>query len=196
MGSHSALKCAPEVWRRNLLFMRACGVADPAAALAASPLLLHLDHSAPPFLERRLLLQRGFGLTAAQLYEGQAYALLYLEPAELAQRLHFVRHCGQQHRLAAKAPTRTSLPPEQRLLGLRSLQRLKPPALAAALGATEAEWAAWAAQNPPQGCAPYLGVRQEAADEAARLAAALPPELREWQPQPFKRTQRRQAADW
>ena len=193
-ASHSALKCAPEVWRRNLHILSACGVRDPRATLAASPLLLHVDHAAPAFLQRRLLLQRGFGLTAAQLYGEQAYALLYLEPAELAQRLQFVQHRGQQHRLAAKAPRRTRLPPAQRPLGLRSLQRLEAPAFAAALGATGAEWEAWATGSPPEACPLYREVQLEAQQEAARLAAALPPDLRDWQPQPFKGTRRRQGS--
>ena len=57
------------MWRRNLCYMAACGVADPKAVLRQCPLLLHYDQAAADFVQRRLLLQRVAPLTAAQLYE-------------------------------------------------------------------------------------------------------------------------------
>ena len=161
LKNHSVLECAPGVWRRNLCYMATCGVADPKAVLRHAPLLLHVDHVAADFLQRRLLLQQVAQLTAVQLYEQHPSWLMHRTVPELAQRLQFV---------------------EQR--GRSSMQRLlvnvlhKPlPQLLTALGASQAEWEAWAAANPPATCPLYRWAQQAAAEEAARLAAALPPEL-------------------
>ena len=54
--SDETLGCAPAVWRRNLCYMAACGVADPKAVLRRCPHLLEFDQAAPDFLQRRLLL--------------------------------------------------------------------------------------------------------------------------------------------
>ena len=51
-----------------------------------------------------------------------------------------------------------------------------------ALGASQGEWEAWAAANPPDACPLHCWAQQAAGEEAARLAAALPPELIQQQP--------------
>ena len=176
----AVLGCDPDVWRRNLCYMAACGVADPQAVLLQRPQLVHLDHAAASFVQRRLLLQHAFGLAAGQLYE-QPHFLIRLEPGELAQRLQFVEHRGQAHRLVAKAAgggqgAAASLGKQQPVLSLnavtRGLDRFLP-----AVGASQAEWEAWAAANPPDACPLHVWAQQAAEEEAAWLAAALPPEL-------------------
>ncbi len=176
------LGCEPAVWRRNVCNMAACGVADPKAVLLKRPLLLPLDHAAPSFLQRRLLLQQAFRLTAAQLYEQRSHILPMLEPSQLAQRLQFVEQRGQAHRLVAKAqggrkPAAASAATRQPALSLvavtGTLQQFLP-----AVGASQAEWEAWAAANRPAAFPLYGWAQQAAAEEAARLAAVLPPELR------------------
>ena len=161
----SALNCDPAVWRRNLCYMAACGVGDPKAVLRQGPYLLHVDHATADFLQRRLLLQRVAQLTVAQLYEQHPGWLLRRKVPDLAQRLHFVEQRGCDVR---QLLYRVLHGPLAQLL--------------AAVGASEAEWAAWAAANPPAACPLYSWAQQAAADEAARLAAALPPELAGWQP--------------
>jgi len=89
MGKPDILGCPPAVWRRNLCYMAACGVADPRALLLRTPILLYQDHAAADFLQRRLMLQRAFRLSAAQLYERHYHRLTYLGPPELARRLQF-----------------------------------------------------------------------------------------------------------
>ncbi|PRW05904.1 Cell division control 6 [Chlorella sorokiniana] len=86
-----------------MCYIAACGVADPKAVLLQSPPLFVYDHGALGFLQRRLLLQHAFQLTATQLYGQQAYCIARREPLELAQRLQFVEQRGQAHRLVAKA---------------------------------------------------------------------------------------------
>ena len=191
------LSCDTIVWRRNLCYMAACGVADPKAVLRQCPLLLYVDHAAPNFLQRRLLLQRAFGLTATQLY-ARPQLLRSLEPTELAQRLQFVQHCGQAHRLVAKAarggkPVPASAEERRPALSLYAVSRNLEVFLPT-VGASEAEWEAWAAANPPAACPLYSWAQQAAADEAARLAAVLPPELVGYEPQQHKYNGRRQQA--
>ena len=160
LKSPAALGCDTAVWRRNLCYMAACGVADPKAVLRQCPLLLCINQAAPLFQQRRLLLQHVAQLTAAQLYEQHPTWLLRRKVPALAQRLHFVEHRGQDMRqllsCALNEPTKGFL---------------------AAVGASQAEWAAWAATNPPKACPLYGWVQREAAKEAARLTAALPFEL-------------------
>jgi hypothetical protein len=60
----AALSFDTSVWQRNLLYMAACGVGNARAVLLKTPLLLPLDHAAPDFVARRLLLQRCTGLSA------------------------------------------------------------------------------------------------------------------------------------
>jgi hypothetical protein len=161
----------PALWQRNLCIMAACGVADPKAVLQECPLLLPLDYAAPTFVQRRLLLQRVTQLTAAQLYEQHPAWLHHRKVPDLAQRLRFMEHRGsdvQQHiHKTLTKPLRVFLP---------------------ALRASQAEWEAWAATNPPNACPLYRWAQQVAAEEAARLAAALPPELaqRERRRNPFR----------
>ncbi|KAI7837663.1 hypothetical protein COHA_008525 [Chlorella ohadii] len=167
LKSHSVLYCDPAVWWRNLCYMAACGVADPKAVLRRCPLLLHVDQAAPDFLQRRLLLQRVAQLTAPQLYEQHPGWLRQRKVPDLAQRLQFVEHRGRD---AAQ------------LLAAVLYQPL--PDLLAAGGASQAEWEAWAAANPPEACPLYGWAQQAAEEEAARLAAALPPELAQWEWRP------------
>ncbi len=184
LSSHSALACGPAVWRRNLCYMAACGVADPKAVLRQWALLLHVDQAAPDFLQRRLMLQRCFRLTAAQLYEQQAGYLVVGEAPALAQRLQFVEQRGQAHRLVAKTtggrkPLTAS--PGQSAITVRAVGRPLREFLAV-VGASQAEWEAWAAANPAAACLLHGWAQQAAAEEAAQLAAVLPPELAQWQP--------------
>ncbi len=167
LKSHSVLYCDPAVWRRNLCCMAACGVADAKTVLRRCPLLLHVDQAAPDFLQRRLLLQRVAQLSAAQLYEQHPAWLRQRKVPDLAQRLQFVEHRGRD---AAQ------------LLAAVLYQPL--PDLLAAVGASQAEWEAWAAANPPEACPLYGWAQQAAEEEAARLAAALPPELAHWERRP------------
>ena len=97
--SPDTLNCDASVWRCNLRYMEACGVADPVAVLYLGPRLLHHNHAAPDFVARRLLLQRYWGLSAAQLYERHAGFLTQLKVERLVQRLQYVEHRGQLHRL-------------------------------------------------------------------------------------------------
>ena len=176
-----ALSCSPTVWRRNLCYMAACGVADPKAVLLRAASLLYKDHAAAGFLQRRLLLQRAFGLMPAQLYGQHPCQMVRLAPTELAQRLQFVERRGQTRRLVAKAtrgrkPAAASAEEWRPALSLvavtGALERFLP-----AVGASQAEWEAWVAANPPEACTLYRWAQQAAAEEATRLAAALPPEL-------------------
>ena len=141
--------------------MAACGVADPKAVLRQHPKLLQYDHGSEAFLQFRLLLQRATGLTAAQLYEQHLLYRRY-EPAELAQLAQWLLRSEQR-----------GLSAQQRL---HLMTEKYYPELWAAVGASHAEWKAWAA-DPPPACPLYGWVQQAAAEEAARLAAALPPEL-------------------
>ncbi len=170
LKNHAALECDPAVWRRNLCCMAACGVADPKAVMRQCPLLLHVDHAAPGFLQRRLLLQRVAQLSAAQLYEQHPSWLRHRKVPDLAQRLHFVEQRGHNMRQLLRAvlhdPLRQFLP---------------------AVGTSQAEWEVWAAANPPAACPLYGWAQQAAQEEAARLAAALPPELAQYEAQPFSR---------
>ena len=185
------LGCPPTVWRRNLCYMAACGVADPQAVLQHRPELFSVDQAAPAFLQRRLLLQQAFRSTAAQLY-ARPHCLLNLEAPELAQRLRFVEQRGQAHRLVATA-TRGRKPRgaigQERLPAL-SLVTVTGDSFLLALGASQAEWEAWAAANPPEACPLYRWAQQAAEEEAARLAAALPPELARYEPRVHARYRR------
>ena len=154
------LHCDATVWRRNLCFMAACGVADPKAVLRQCPLLLPVDQAAPDFVQRRLLLLRVAQLTAAQLYEQQPTWLLRQKVPDLARRLQFLQHRGQEMR---------------QLLSCVLHQSQKD--YLAAVGASQAEWEAWTARHPPEIFSLYRWALQEAAEAAAQLAAALPPEL-------------------
>ena len=171
-----ALYCDATVWRRNLCYMAACGVADPKAVLQQCPLLLHVDHADADFLQRRLLLLRVAQLTAAQLYGQHPRWLRHRKVSDLAQRLHFVEHRGQDM---------------QRLLYRVLYEPLAK--VVAAVGASQAEWAVCAAANPPVACPLYGWAQQVAAEEVARLAAALPPELVQWQPRQQVRNRRTDA---
>ncbi|PRW05917.1 superkiller viralicidic activity 2-like 2 isoform B [Chlorella sorokiniana] len=153
-------QCDSMVWQRNLCVMAACGVADPKAVLLRCPWLLPLDHVASEMMQRRLLLQHCTQLTAAQLYAQHPDWLRRRKVPDLAQRLQFVEHRGRDMRQLLT------------YLLYRSLKDFLP-----AMGASQAEWAAWAAANPPNACSLYCWAQQAAAEEAARLAAALPPEL-------------------
>ncbi len=177
LHSPQALNCDPTVWRRNLCYMAACGVADPKAVLRQQPQLLYIDHAASGFLQRRLLLQRCFQLTAVQLYEDQGGYLFVAEAPTLAQRLQFVEHRGQAHRLVAvPAGRRVTASPGQPAITVRVPGRPRREFLAA-VGASQAEWEAWAAANPPAACPLYCWAQRAAEQEAARLTAVLPPEL-------------------
>ena len=179
----TVLGCDPAVWRRNLCYMAACGVADPKAVLRRAPNLLHFDHAAAGFLQRRLLLQRCFQLTAAQLYEQHPSYLTQTGADVLVQRLQLVEHRGQAHRLvgnAAGGGKRATASPGQPAINVRAVGRPVREFLAA-VGASQAEWEAWAAANPPTACPLYGWAQQAAAEEAARLAAVLPPELAQWE---------------
>ncbi len=160
------------MWRRNLCCMAACGVADPKAVLQSAPNLLYVCHGTADFLQRRLLLQRVAQLSAAQLYEQHPGCLTQIAVERLVQRLQFLEHRGRQ-------------------LSLRCVVYAKQEMFLAAVGASQAEWAA---DNPPAACPPYGWAQQAAAEEAARLAAALPPELAQWQPRPNRLRARRKAA--
>ena len=161
-GNHSALSVEPGVWRRNLRYMAACGVADPAAVLRHAPQLLHRDQAAANFLQRRLMLQRCTGLTAAQLYEQHPGWLKQRKALDLGQWLHFVEQRGGDVRV------------------LLSDALFKPlPKFLAAVGASEQEWGAWAAAHPAAVCPLYRWAQQAAEEEQQRLAAVLPPELRQ-----------------
>ncbi|PRW05890.1 transcription termination factor mitochondrial precursor [Chlorella sorokiniana] len=165
----AALNCDTAVWKRSLCYVAACGVADPKAVLQQCPLLLHYDHAAPIFVQRRLILQQCTQMTAAQLYEQHPRWLHHRKVPDLAQRLQFVEHRGRDMR---------------QLMVYVLYEPLKD--FLAALGASQAEWAAWAAANPPNACPLYRWAQQAAAEEAARLAAALPPELAQWEPQQYQ----------
>ncbi len=186
-----ALECAPAVWHRNLCYMAACSVADPKAVLLKRPRLLYLDQAAPSFLQRRLLLQWAFRLTAAQLYVQQPSYLDAPVPQALAQRLQYVEHRGQAHRLVAKAsrgrkPATASAEERQPALSMAAVTNTWELFLPA-VGASQAQWEAWAAANPPAACPLFAWAQQAAAEEAARLAAALPPELAQLERQPHPR---------
>ena len=162
MTNHASLHCEPGVWRRNLRYMAACGVADPAALLRQCPQLLHCDHAASTFLQRRLMLQRCAELTAAQLYEQHPSWLKQRKALDLGQWLHFVEQRGGD------------------VGALLSDALFKPlPKFLAAVGASEEEWEAWAAAHPAAACPLYRWAQRAASKEAQRLAAALPPELRQ-----------------
>ncbi|PRW05898.1 adenylate cyclase [Chlorella sorokiniana] len=169
--------CDPMVWRRNLCVMAAFGVADPRAVLRQCPYLLLHDHAAPTFVQRRLMLQRCTQLTAAQLYEQHPRWLYHRKVPDLAQRLQFVEHCGSDMR---------------QLMVYVLFEPLKD--LLPAVGASQAEWEAWAAVNPPAACPLYRWAQQAAAEEAARLAATLPPELAQRERRLHSLTQRKQQA--
>ncbi|KAI7837672.1 hypothetical protein COHA_008533 [Chlorella ohadii] len=195
LKTSAVLSCDPAVWQRNLCCMAACGVADPNAVLQRAPNLLSLDHAAADFLQRRLLLQHCFQLTATQLYEQHPSYLLAAEAPALAQRLQFVQHRGQAHRLVAKASrwaSRATASPGQPAITVRTVGRPLREFLAA-VGASQAEWEAWAAANPPTACPLYCWAQQAAEEEAARLAAALPPELSQWERRLHSRSRRRGA---
>jgi len=188
LKNHSTLNCDPTVWRRNLCYMAACGVADPHAVLGQAPILLHFDHAAADFLQRRLMLQHFFQMTAAQLYEQHPRCFVRICVERLAQRLQFVEQRGQAHRLVAKAANgggwaATGGEEQQPALSLRTVAG-EPERFLAAMGASQAEWEAWAASNPPAACQLFGWAQQAAAEEAARLAVALPPELAQWEKQP------------
>ena len=158
----AALEVEPGLWRRNLRYMAACGMADPIAVLGQCPQLLHRDQAAADFLQRRLVRQRCAELTAAQLYEQHPGWLRHCKVPDLAQRLHFV---------------------EQRC---RDVRPLVYPALIhrldqflAIVGASKQEWDAWAAGHPAAAWPLYHWAQQAAEEEAQRLAAAVPPELRQ-----------------
>ncbi|PRW05914.1 hypothetical protein C2E21_9412 [Chlorella sorokiniana] len=170
-------QCDSMVWQRNLCVMAACGVADPTAVLRQCPLLLHHDHAGPTFVQRRLILQQCTQLTAAQLYEQHPRWLYHRKVPDLAQRLQFVEHCGSDMR---------------QLMVYVLFEPLKD--LLPAVGASQAKWEAWAAANPPAACPLFRWAQQSAAEEAARLAAALPPELAQWVPQQYPRGRRAAAA--
>ena len=93
------LNCDASVWRCGMRYMEAWSVADPVAVLCKDPRLLAFNHAAPDFVARRLLLQRYWGLSAAQLYEGHGSFLRQIKVRCLAQRLQYVEHRGQLHRL-------------------------------------------------------------------------------------------------
>ncbi|PRW05909.1 RNA polymerase sigma factor [Chlorella sorokiniana] len=105
LRSPGALGVDPAIWQHNLCYMAACGVADPKTVLRQRPRVLSFDPAAAGFLQRRLLLQRCFQLTAAQLYEQQPSYLVLATAPDLAQRLQFVEHRGQAHRLVARSST-------------------------------------------------------------------------------------------
>ncbi len=174
LKSPETLGCDPAVWWCNLCHMAACGVADTKAVLRQFPLLLPVDHASPDFLQRRLMLQRVAQLSAAQLYERHPGWLLRRKVPDLVQRLHFVEHRGQD---AAH-------------LLVYALYRLLQGFLAA-VGASQAEWEAWAAANPPAACPLYRWAQQAAEEEAARLAAALPPELAQFELKPHTHFRRK-----
>ena len=90
LKSNTCLGVAPEHWQRGLHIMAASCVGDPVAVMAANPRLLPLDHAAPSFVQRSMLLQRFFSLTAAQLYEQHAHCLCNGSTADIALRLLFV----------------------------------------------------------------------------------------------------------
>ncbi|KAI7837657.1 hypothetical protein COHA_008519 [Chlorella ohadii] len=156
--------------------MAACGVADPKAALRRAPNLLHFDYAAAGFLQRRLLLQRCFQLTAAQLYEQHPSCLSQISVERLVQRLQFAEHRGQEG-------------------SMQCVVKAKQETFLAAVGASQAEWEAWAAASPSEACPLYGWAQQAAADEVARLAAALPPELAQGEKRPNRFKRRSQVAD-
>ena len=90
------LSCDRNVWQHNLCYMAACGVADPKAVLRRAPNSLRMDHAAPSFLQRRLLLQRSLQLTAVQLYEQRPSCLTRISTERLVQRLQFADQRGQE----------------------------------------------------------------------------------------------------
>ena len=61
----------------------------------------------------------------------------------------------------------------------------------AAVGASQAEWEAWTAANPPAACPLYRWVQREAAEEAARLTTALPPERAAFEPRQHSAAKRK-----
>ena len=206
--SPSTLGCDASVWRCNLHYMEACGVADPVAVLCKDPKLLHHNHAAPDFVAQRLLLQRYWGLSAAQLYEQHASFLTVLKVKRLAQRVQYVEHRGQLHRLsgwaAAEGQQAALTEGEQqegdteRPLTLSALNRSVDGFLRAvhnselkAAGSTPAsrhkEWdevVAWWTEfvaAHPAGTGPVWEWAQQAARQEIdeRLAPALTPELRQ-----------------
>ena len=168
----AALNCEPPVWQRNLCCMAACGVADPKAVLQHAPLLLHVDHATPDFVQRRLLLQRCFQLTATQLYEQHPGGLTQIGVTRLVQRLQFAERRGRE-------------------LSLFAIVYAKQEVFLAAVGASQADWEAWAAANPPAACPLYRWAQHAAAVEAARLVVVLPPELANWQKRQHSRSSRK-----
>lgn len=176
--SADMLCCGAGVWQRNLHYMAACGVRDPKAMLERYPSLLLVDHAAAGFVERRLLLQRYFGLTATQLYEGHPRCFAFMKPPKLAQRIQFVQHCGEAHRLVAKAGTGwRAAGAEPRPLGMNFVLHSPQPKFLAAVGAMLEDWEAFDAAYPPSECAVFRWAQREAQQEAQRLRAVLPPDL-------------------
>ena len=180
-----SLNVPPEHWRRTLCIMAARGVEDPEAVMAANPALLHLDHAAPSFLERSLLLERHFPLTPAQLYKQHAHCLRNGTPEDIALRLLYVRRHDNQCLLVASkqlerrlwAERQRALPADQRCLlppqWISLSDIIHGDRFHAAAGVTAEQLGQFAAEHPtnPRRESEQAGARQE----LQRLDAVMPP---------------------
>jgi hypothetical protein len=171
--SVSSLNCDASVWQRNQHFMGACGVGNAQALLLKTPRLLYLDHAAPDFVARRLLLQRYTGLSASQLYQKYAHSLIQIQLEQLALRLQYVQHRqsllddGQQQAIRVAWPGRL----------FRLTYSLE--GFLATLGSSQQEWEVFTAAHPA-GSGPVWEWAQEAAGrEVQRLLEVLPAELQQ-----------------
>ncbi|KAI3427365.1 hypothetical protein D9Q98_010281 [Chlorella vulgaris] len=168
-----ALNCDTRVWQRSQLYMGACGVCNAQAVLLKTPRLLHLDHAAPDFGARRLLLQQFTGLSAAQLYQQHAAYILRLPVEQLAMRLHYVGRRQSLHD-DKKQQARGVIWPWPLHKLTYSLEEFM-----AALGSSQQEWDAFTAVHPAGSGPVWEWAQQEAGLEVQRLVGGLPPELQQ-----------------
>jgi hypothetical protein len=156
-----------------MLYMAACGVGDAQAVLLKNPILLHLDHAAPDFVARRLLLQQCTELSAAQLYQQHAFHLIRLQVKQLALRLQYVEHRQPSLDDGQQQARRVIWPwPSHKLIF--SLE-----GFLAALGSSQQEWDVFVAAHPAGSGPVWEWAQQEAGAEVQRLAGVLPLELQQ-----------------
>jgi hypothetical protein len=176
-----SLSVAPKRWQHNLHIMAACGVEDPAAVMAATPKLVQLDHAAPNFLERRLLLQRHFGLTPAQLYTQHVYCLCQGTPEHIALRLRFLKAerdrllvGNKQLVLQQWRQRQRALPTDEQPQYISLLDITRNGLFYTAAGVTVEQLSQFAAEHPTN---PILQWAQAAAQhEGQGLDAVVPPQ--------------------
>ncbi|KAI3427374.1 hypothetical protein D9Q98_010290 [Chlorella vulgaris] len=175
----SSLNCDPSVWQRNMLYMAACGVGDAQAVLLKNPILLHLDHAAPDFVARRLLLQQCIELSAAQLYQQHAFHLIRLQVKQLALRLQYVEHRQSLLDDGQQLARRVAWPWPLCQLTYNLQHKTYNPGFLAALGSSQQEWNVFAAAHPAGSGPVWEWAQQEAGAEVQRLVGVLPPELQQ-----------------